>query len=401
MESKIWGNYKVHPLIDKYTKGSDLTADSRLLKYDIEASLAHINMLFSIKVLNKSELKLLNNSLSQIKKNVDKDKFIIPEHYEDGHSYLEAELTAMCGETGKKVHFLRSRNDQSAVMLRLFMKDVLTKIETQIGDIVQNLQAQSAKNMNVPMPGYTHMQKAMPASVSMWLESYSDGLEDLLGSLKALKKIIDQNPLGTGAGFGFSGQKIQPHRDPVTKKLGFFKTQQNPMYCGMSRGYFELIYLQSLHPLSLLASQWSSDMLMFTMSEFSYFSLPKSFTTGSSIMPQKHNFDVLEIMRGQESSYWGNVEQIHGIIAKKTSGYQRDLQLTKLPFVQAIDGLSETLQVWLLVIKNLQINEENLKQSMTPELHATAQANDLVAGGQSFREAYLTVKKELENLNEK
>jgi argininosuccinate lyase len=236
----------------------------------------------------------------------------------------------------------------------------------------------------------------MPTTVGTWLGSYSDALEDATSQIDSVQKIVDKNPLGSGAGFGFIGQELQPDKRATTRQLGFALLQNNPMYCGMSRGNFELFTLQAIEPIMLLASQFASDMLLFTMSEFGFVSLPKNFTTGSSIMPQKHNYDCLEVMRGSESIFWGYIEQIHGLVAKKTSGYQRDLQLSKKPLIEGIALALDTITMWLLCAKNLLIDIDNLEESMSPEIYATAKANELVLDGMSFRDAYITIKKEME-----
>jgi argininosuccinate lyase len=396
MIKKIWGDYELHPLIEKFTKGDDLELDAMLLPYDIAATKAHAAMLQFIGCVSVAELDGLNKALKAILKTAKSTNFSIPAEYEDGHSYLEAKLTEMCGDAGKKIHFLRSRNDQSLTMIRLYMKDKLLSVSSLSDTLEAVLLGKVSMFGGIAMPGYTHQQKAMPTTVDTWLASYAHAVKDAKQTIKAISKLIDQNPLGSGAGFGFIGQGVQPDTAITTKLLGFANTQQNPMYSGMSRGYFELLVLQAVHPLVLLVSQFSSDMLLYTMSEFGFMSLPKQFTTGSSIMPQKHNYDCLEVLRGNESIFWGYIEQIHGVTAKKTSGYQRDLQLTKKPFIEAMQLACDMLSIWILIAENIEINQEKIQKALTPDLYATAKVNDLVMQGMNFRDAYLTIKNEME-----
>lgn len=396
MKNKIWGDLALDPFVEKYTKGNDLKFDSMLLKYDIHATKAHVAMLAGLQIFTTKELDSISVTLEIIEKEVSEPNYCIDEQYEDGHSFLEAKLIDGLGETGKKVHFLRSRNDQSLTMLRLYMKDKLAEIKIMSKELQTELFKQQKQHKDIPMPGYTHMQKAMPTSVYTWLGSYNNALGDAIVQLDSAQKLVDQNPLGSGAGFGFVGQELQPDKSVTTGQLGFAMPQYNPMYCGMSRGNFELFVLQATEPFMLLASQFASDVLLFTMSEFGFLSLPNNFTTGSSIMPQKHNYDCLEIMRGSESIFWGYIEQIHGLVAKKTSGYQRDLQLSKKAFVEAMILAMDTITMWLMCTQNLCIDTGKLEKSMSPEIYATARANELVLNGMSFRDAYTTIKKEME-----
>ena len=392
--NKLWGDITPDKELEKFCVGDDLAVDTKLLPHDIKATLAHVQMLASLNLLSKNELADIENGLNELSKIVNKKGFKIPEKYEDGHSFIEFELHKSCNKLARKIHFLRSRNDQSLTMIRLFMQQKLELMTTKTASVIEALAEQSKIHKSQKMPGYTHMQKAMPTTVGAWLGSYLDALEDSLILQEATKHILDQNPLGSGAGFGFDGQKLQPNKEFTAKKLNFSEVQQNPMYAGLSRGYFEIILLQNLEPLVLLASSFASDLLLYTTVEFNFFSLPVSFTTGSSIMPQKHNYDVLEIMRGKESIYWGYVEQIHGIIEKKTSGYQRDLQLAKKPLIEAIQLVEDVLNIWEKVVENLEVNKKSLDKAMTPELHATEKVNNSVAAGGSFRDEYMKVKKE-------
>ena len=240
------------------------------------------------------------------------------------------------------------------------------------------------------MPGYTHMQKAMPSSVGMWLGSYHDSLKDDLILIEATIKVIDQNPLGSAAGYGENTLGLD--RKFTTKELNFKKVQENPMYCAMSRGKFENIVLQVVGSVMFDIGKIANDLLLFTTKEFDFFNLPDSFKTGSSIMPQKKNYDVLELIRGNISIFNGYQHQIENIIKNLFSGYNRDFQLTKEPYVKGIALACETIEVAILVVKNLEGKKKNLENACSSELYATDEALKLVKSGKSFREAYQEVK---------
>lgn len=395
MNNKLWqtSDNSLNPLVEAYTVGDDFVIDQQLLPYDIEASIAHAQMLNKIGTLNKEELDKALLGLNEILIACKEDKFTITKDQEDGHTAIEQYLTERYGEVGKKIHTGRSRNDQSLVMIRLFMKDQLNIID-EISTKLQNLlKSKIEETKTIPMPGYTHLQKAMPTTVGTWLDSYLSALTDFKISLASTIKIIDQNPLGSASGFGINN--FQLDKDFTTQKLGFSKTQENPMYCGLSRGYFENIVLQTLSQIMVLSGKFASDMLLFTTSEFNFLSLPNSFTTGSSIMPQKRNYDLFEIMRGNVKVYQSCQNQIQEIVSTIGSGYQRDLQLTKKPFISGVELCKSTILLLCEIIPNLQINEKRLNEAMTPDLFATEEVYKLVNDGKSFRDAYQEVKSKI------
>ncbi len=397
--NKLWqgsGSGKLHPLIEAYTVGEDYLSDQQLLGYDIQASKAHGSMLQSIGVLDAGELDKLLASLDELQKEWEQGRFKIEQHQEDGHTAIEQYLTDKLGDIGKKLHTGRSRNDQSLVMTRLYMKENLKTIQT----LVDNLSAAYAKTAQsagtTPMPGYTHLQKAMPTTVAIWLDSFAAAFTDMKYPLQAAQTVIDQNPLGSAAGFGVS---LGIDREHTTKTLGFGKVQENTMYCGLSRGLFEAIAVQSLSPLMVLAGKFAQDMLMFTTEEFGFFSLPDTFTTGSSIMPHKHNYDLFEIMRGEAHAFGSYVHQLESVSGAIGSGYQRDLQLTKGVTLHAFGVARSTLGVLCLAVDNLQINKDKLKASITSEMLSVSEINKLVEQGMPFRDAYNQIKLELHKLD--
>ena len=281
-------------------------------------------------------------------------------------------------------HFL------SLVMARLFSKDKLLEVRQGVENLIKALDQQIKKTGKIKMPGYTHMQRAMPSTVGMWLGSFRDSLKDDLILLEAVVKVIDQNPLGSAAGYGENILGLD--RKFTTTELGFSRVQENPMYCAFSRGKFENIILQSVSNVIFDIGKLASDLLLFTTKEFDFFTLPDSFKTGSSLMPQKKNYDVLEIVRGNLAVFNGYRDQIEDIIKNLPSGYNRDFQLTKEPFIKGIKLAGDTIKVMTLAVKNLEAKKKNLEVACTPELYATDEALKLVKQGKSFREAYQEVK---------
>lgn len=383
-------NSKINQTVENYTVGVDYLLDLELLPYDIKGTMAHAKMLHKIKILTAKELSVLVTGLNQILSLWKKGKFKIDKSQEDGHTAIEAFLTENYGDVGKKVHTGRSRNDQSLTMTRLFSKEKLLEIKKETESVIKALEQQIKKHGKIKMPGYTHMQRAMPSSVGMWLGSYHDSLQDDLILLDAVAKIIDQNPLGSAAGYGENTLGLD--RKFTTKELGFARVQENPMYCGFSRGKFENIILQAVSSVMFDLGKISSDLLLFTTKEFNFFTLPDSFRTGSSIMPQKKNYDVLELVRGSIGIFNGYQSQIENVIKNLPAGYNRDFQLTKEPYIKGVRLALDTLRVMALVIKNLEAKKANLENACSSELYATDEALRLVKQGKSFREAYQEVK---------
>jgi argininosuccinate lyase len=394
-DNKLWqtgSSGGLDPKVEAYTVGNDFQDDQILLGYDIQASRAHAKMLRSIDVLNDDELRQLLEALDGLESEWKNGGFTIRPEQEDGHTAIEQYLVEKLGDTGKKIHTGRSRNDQALVMMRLYLKDQLQKTTAQAIALTEAFGQAADQAGDTPMPGYTHMQKAMPATVAMWLGSYADAFADTALGLSAALELADQNPLGSAAGFGVS---LPTERELTTKELGFKKVQQNPMYCGLSRGLFELVAVQALNPLMVLAGKFAHDMLLFTTQEFDLVSLPDSFTTGSSIMPHKRNYDVFEVMRGKASIFGSYAAQLQALTSGIGSGFQRDLQLTKHVTLTAFAEAEATLEVLALAVSNLQLNKDKLAAAITPEMHSVAEINKLVGQGMPFRDAYQQVKDKL------
>ncbi len=390
---KLWdraGGTNTNQIIEDYTVGVDYLLDLELLPYDIKGTMAHAKMLHKIKILNAKELATLITGLNKISSLWTIGKFKIEKSQEDGHTAIETYLTENYGDVGKKVHTGRSRNDQALVMSRLFSKEKLLEIKKEIENLVKIFKEQIKKTGKINMPGYTHMQRAMPSSLGMWLGSYHDSLQDDLILLNATLQVIDQNPLGSAAGYGENTLGLD--RKFTTKELNFKRVQNNPMYCAMSRGKFENIILQAISSVMFDLGKIASDLLLFTTKEFNFFTLPDSFKTGSSIMPQKKNYDVLELVRGNIAIFNGYQSQINNVVKNLPAGYNRDFQLTKEPYMKGMKLALDTARVMSLVVKNLEAKKKNLEDACTAELYATDEALKLVKGGMNFREAYQQVK---------
>ncbi len=390
---KIWdkkGGVKTNQTIEDYTVGVDYLLDLELLPYDIQGTMVHAEMLHKIKILTAKELATLLLGLNKILALWKEGKFSIDKSQEDGHTAIEAYLTENYGDVGKKVHTGRSRNDQSLTMTRLFSKEKLIETKKGVQGLIAALGSQIKKQGKIKMPGYTHMQRAMPSSVAMWLGSYHDSLEDGLILLDAVLKVIDQNPLGSAAGYGENILGLD--RKFTTQELNFKRVQENPMYCAMSRGKFENLVLQAVSSVMFDIGKLASDLLLFTTKEFNFFTLPDTFKTGSSIMPQKKNYDVLELIRGNIGVFNGYQHQIENVIKNLPAGYNRDFQLTKEPYIKGIKLALQTIEVMTMVAGDLEAKKENLENACTAELYATDEALKLVKGGMSFREAYQKVK---------
>ncbi len=384
---KLWQkNYNLNKEIEKFTVGNDFELDQKLVKYDIKASIAHAKMLNKIKILSNEELQKIENCLSGIK-----ELEIKPED-EDVHTAVENYLTEKLGNIGKKIHTARSRNDLVLADLKLFAKDKLNDIEKALNKLCAVLAGLKNKHKDIPMPGYTHMQKAMPFSVSLYFEAFQHAFEDDSKLIKSAYSFIDKCPLGSAAGYG---TPLNIDKKMVSDLLGFSKTHENPLHAQNTRGKMESVVLSSLSNIMLDLNKLAADLLLFSTKEFGFFSLPDEFCTGSSIMPQKKNPDVLELLRAKYGVMLGYQAQINNIISSLPSGYNRDLQLTKEPFIKGIELTLSSINIFALLLNNLKVNKENLEKACTPEIYAAEKAYELVKKGIPFREAYKKISKNI------
>lgn len=392
---KLWqkGKKPVDKQVEAFTVGNDYLVDYKLLKYDCIASIAHAKMLEKMRLLTPFERKKLEKEFKKIPKMAESKKFMIRVEDEDCHAAIENHLTKKLGKAGKKIHSFRSRNDQVLVALRLYSKDEIVQTGEIVEEVVNELKNFAKKNRKVKMPGYTHMQKAMPSSAGLWASAFADSLQDDLRLLESSKAIIDQNPLGSGAGYGFP---VKTDRKLTTSLLGFKKTQKNPVYCANSRGKFESIIIFCLAQIMLDLNKLAVDLLLFSTKEFGYFYLPGEFYTGSSIMPQKSNPDILEILRAKNFSVQGDLFKTISTISNLPSGYNRDFQLTKEPLVNSFETTKESLKTAARIIQNLKVNKEKCRQAMTSEIFATEVALKKTLKGTPFRDAYRQAAKEIQ-----
>lgn len=387
---KLWNNGRLDKEVEAFTVGNDFILDKKLVKYDCIASLAHAKMLHFISILTAQELSLLTQGLQEVISLHEQGKFEVKQEDEDCHTAIENYLTKKYGDVGKKIHTARSRNDQVLTALRLYEKDVLKEIKSLIAEFCTVLSQYIDKNGTIQMPGYTHMQKAMPMTVAMWLGSFVDSMKDNMKLIDASLSLIEQSPLGSAAGFGVP---IDVNKKMTAEELNFSKVMENPLYCQLSRGKFEAEIVHVLSQVMFDLNKLATDILLFSMKEFGYVDLPLEICTGSSIMPQKKNPDVLELVRAKYHVVVAEEVKIKSIIGNLMSGYNRDLQLTKEPLFNAVDTTKECLAVMKIVIVGIALNKEKCTAGMTPEIFATEQAYKLVKNGLSFRDAYMEIEK--------
>jgi argininosuccinate lyase len=388
---KLWQKgTRLDPRIEEFTVGRDPELDQALIPFDCAASIAHARMLKSVGILEAGEARALIKELERIVGLWKIQKFRIRRSDEDGHTAIENHLVKKLGPAGKKIHTARSRNDQVLTALRLYSKDRIGEVRAAVLDLRRTLGQLSRRYSAVEMPGYTHSRKAMPYKVGKYFQAFDDALGDDLRLLRAAEEISDQNPLGTAAGYGTT---LEIDRDLTTRLLGFGRTQKNELYAQNSRGKFESIILGALSQVMLDLQRLAHDLVLYSMDELGYFRLPEEFSTGSSIMPQKKNPDVLELVRANfavvHSCYLQTMEILKGL----PSGYQRDLQLTKEPLMRGLDETLRTVRIMGIVLAELIVDAEKCRQACTEEIYAADKALALVSQGVPFREAYRKISK--------
>ncbi len=386
---KLWEKkYRLNKQVEDFTVGDDYILDQKLIKYDVLASIAHAKMLGKVGILKKDEVQKLIIELNNIIQLDKQDKFRILKEQEDCHTAIENYLTKELGDLGKKIHTARSRNDQVLTALRLYYKEELNDCKRLINGLIEAIEKFISKYGEIEFPGYTHTRKAMPSSISMWGNAFIDSMQDNLKAVNFVLELIDQSPLGTGAGYGIP---LKIDRGYTAKLLGFKKPQENPIYTQHSRGKFESTILHTLTQIMFDLNKIATDLILFSMPELGYFELPKEFCTGSSIMPQKKNPDVLELLRAKYHIVVSYEVQIKNIISNLISGYNRDLQLTKEPTMKGLEITKQSLSIMTLIFKNLEGNKENCSRALTEDIYATEEVYELVKRGIPFREAYKTI----------
>jgi len=385
---KLWSknDQKSNPAVEKYTAGTDSVFDMELMSFDIEASLVHAKGLEKIGILSAEEFKEIQSGLDALSKDLKARKIKITPEDEDCHTVIENYLTEKIGDTGRKLHTGRSRNDQVVTAVRLYMKHNLAGLRTSCVGLSEQFLNSTEKYQNVPMPGYSHTQQAMLSNLGHYFSAFAESLLDDADFIAAVEKQIDKNPLGSAAGFGTS---IPVDRKFTTKELGFANVQVNSLYCQNSRGKFESIFMEALAQVMLSLGKFANDMLIFTSQEFDYFTVDASLTTGSSIMPHKRNLDVMEILRGNASVVIANQLMVKDISKNLISGYNRDGQLMKKPIFESAKIVADSLEVAGLVLAGIAPKHESITGKITPGIFTADIANKLVTeSGVPFRDAY-------------
>ncbi len=389
--NKLWQKSEniLDPMVETFETKGDLLMDQKLLKFDVQGSIAHARMLFKIGILSKIELNKLKKAFKEILDLDKANKFNLEIGDEDMHTKIENYITVQYGEVGKKIHTGRSRNDQVLTAIRLYGKNELENIEKELNNLTESFKNFSKKYGSIKMPGYTHMQKAMPSSIKVWVGSFLSSLKDDLVLLKTAMKLNERSPLGSGAGFGIP---LNLDKKYTAKLLGFSKVQDNSLYCQNSRGKIEAVIAASLVNILQTINKFASDVLLFTTSEFNFFKVSEEVTTGSSIMPQKKNVDLAELLRSKVHLVLGNYIQMVSLSSNLISGYNRDLQDSKKPLIESLEITLESLKASEILINGLTPNQEALEKSLTSEIFAAEKAFELVKKGIPFRKAYTEVK---------
>ncbi len=391
---KLWEkNYEVNKEIDRFTVGKDREMDLYLAEYDVLGSMAHITMLESIGLLTADELRQLLAELKEIYAVCKRGDFVIEDGIEDVHSQVELMLTRKLGDIGKKIHSGRSRNDQVLVDLKLFTRQQLQDIVERTVVLFKELIAKSNKYKDVLMPGYTHLQIAMPSSFGLWFGAYAESLTDDMLFLQAAYRMTNRNPLGSAAGYGSS---FPLNRQMTTELLGFDTMNYNVVYAQMGRGKMERNVAFALASVAGTMAKMAFDACLFNSQNFNFVSLPKECTTGSSIMPHKKNPDVFELIRAKSNKLQSLPQQVMMIMNNLPVGYFRDLQIIKEVFLPAFDELKDCLDMCAYIINKMEVNEHILDNPMYDPMFSVEEVNRLALGGMPFRDAYKKVGLDIE-----
>lgn len=392
---KLWNkNDKLDNKIETFTVGNDRIFDMYIAKYDVKASIAHAKMLSKIGVINNEEESLLVKELKTILSLIEKSEFKIEEKFEDIHSKIEFYLTDKLGDLGKKIHTGRSRNDQVLVALQLYFKDEILIIKNKIKELFDTLIILSKKNSKHLLPGYTHLQSAMPSSFGLWFSSYAENMIDDVLYFNTAFQINDQNPLGSAAGYGSS---FNIDRKMTTKELGFSDLKYNVVAAQMNRGRIEKSLAIAISSIASTLSTFCSDICLYMTQELNFISFPNELTTGSSIMPHKKNPDVFELVRAKCNSLKSLPNEFLIMSNNLTSGYHRDLQLYKEKIIQAINEIVNCLEIFNYSIKKIKVRRDILKDKKYEYIFSVENLNELVKSGKSFRDSYNQVSNEIKN----
>jgi argininosuccinate lyase len=399
MNKYLWqsdADGQIDSTIMDFMAGEDVVLDRELFPFDIRATAAHVRGLERIDILSSEESETLCGLLDELLQEFRAGDFILDERFEDGHSAIEVYLTGRAGDLGGRVHTGRSRNDQVAVATRLYMKECLHRAARLNTRIAMSCLTLAERHADVPMPGYTHLQRAVPSSVGLWMGGFAEAFTDNLAFSVRVMELIDSSPLGTAAGYGVN---LPLDRDGVAADLGFDRIQINPMYSQNSRGKFEIMVLQALLHSMQDVRRLAWDLSLFTTAEFDFVGLPEEYTTGSSIMPNKSNPDVVELLRGRAATLEGAIVEIQATLSLP-SAYQRDLQLTKAPLIRGTGSALQALAIVPGLLDGLEFKQANMLAAISPDMFATDIALQNAAAGVPFREAYLKAKQQLDETPE-
>lgn len=390
---KLWQkDYPLNQKIENFTVGKDRELDLYLAEFDVLGSLAHTRMLQTIGLLSEQELAAIHQELKTIYGEIKSGNFRIEDGVEDVHSQVELQLTRKLGDTGKKIHSGRSRNDQVLVDLKLYMRSGLESIARQIQHLFDLLIELSNRYKDVLLPGYTHLQIAMPSSFGLWFGAYAESLADDLLLLQAAYTMANKNPLGSGAGYGSS---FPLNRTLTTQLLGFESMHYNVVYAQMSRGKTEQMACTAIAAIASTLSKMAMDICLYNSQNFGFLTLPDELTTGSSIMPHKKNPDVAELLRGRTNRLKALPNEFALLLSNLPSGYHRDLQLTKEIVMPAFEQIQSCLDISHFMLENIEVKNDILSDHKYAHLFSVERVNELVLQGVPFREAYMQVGKEI------
>ena len=391
---KLWDKgFRTDKKIDHFTVGNDRELDLHLAKYDVIASQAHAKMLGKIGLLKEEETNALVAELDKIANKIEDGSFTIEDNFEDMHSKIEFQLTLALGDTGKKIHTARSRNDQVLVAMHLYLKDELTEIKSQAKTLFDLLLNLADKYKRVLLPGYTHLQIAMPSSFGLWFSAYAESLIDDLYFIEAAYKVADQNPLGSAAGYGSS---FPIDRTFTTTEMGFKTMKYNVVAAQMGRGKVEKATAFGMANIAATLSKMAMDICLYMSQNFNFISFPDELTTGSSIMPHKKNPDVFELIRAKCNKLQAVPNQLTLITNNLPSGYHRDLQLVKEIIVPAIQEMKACLEILTFSLREIRVNENILENPKYDYLFSVDTLNELVQNGMPFRDAYKQMGQEIQ-----
>ena len=392
--NKLWDkNFEINKEIEQFTVGRDREMDMYLAKYDVLGSMAHITMLESIGLLDKDELTQLTAELKNIYSTCERGEFVIEEGMEDVHSQVELMLTRKLGDIGKKIHSGRSRNDQVLVDMKLFIRHEIKEIADLVNVLFDELVKKSEQYKNVLMPGYTHLQVAMPSSFGLWFGAYAESLTDDMLFLQAAWRMANRNPLGSAAGYGSS---FPLNRSMTTELLGFDSMNYNVVYAQMGRGKTERNTAFAMATIAGTLAKMAFDACLFNSQNFAFVKLPKECTTGSSIMPHKKNPDVFELIRAKSNKLQALPAQITLVMNNLPSGYFRDLQIIKEEFLPAFGELKDCLRMAAYIVNKMEVNEHILDDPRYDLMFSVEEVNRLAADGMPFRDAYKKVGLDIE-----